>query len=268
MAGKTAIITGANGTIGEQIARQIAKKGYETILVCRTEQKARQLVEKIQAVTGNVKVSYKICDVSRRSAIKELARDFGRNPLHVLINNAAVGTAKRSENDDGIELQWATNVLSYFWMMEEFHQALKRAQGARVVNVASSYAGDLNLEDVEYKTRRYDGEGAYKASKQANRMLSYYFAQQWAKDNIKVNSCHPGTVTSNVSLGLGFDLDRSTEAAIRCAKLPVHLATSGSKDVEGISGHYFETIGESKVCPFCQDLAAVKTLVEVCKSYT
>jgi len=68
---------------------------------------------------------------------------------------------------------------------------------ARIVNVASYWAGGLNLDDVEFKNRHYNNDSAYRQSKQANRMLSTYSSSLLAPDGIKVNACHPGEVSQS-----------------------------------------------------------------------
>ncbi len=139
---QVAMVTGATGAIGQAIARQIAAKpGYEVVLACRNEEKARRAVEEITQATGSDRVRYELVDLSRQSAIKALAGRW-QGPLHVLVNNAATTPRQRQETPEGIELQFATNVLGYFWMTQEFTPMLKAAAPARVVNVVIS-AGRL-----------------------------------------------------------------------------------------------------------------------------
>ena len=57
--------------------------------------------------------------------------------------------SRRQETPEGIELQFATNVLGYFWLTQEFSEQLKRSAPARVINVASYWAGDLELDHAE-----------------------------------------------------------------------------------------------------------------------
>jgi len=70
--------------------------------------------------------------------------------------------------------------------------------------VASYWAGDLDIDDLEFKHRPYSNGAAYRQSKQANRMLTVAFAERLAEHRISVNACHPGDVNSNLSNDLGF----------------------------------------------------------------
>ena len=120
------------------------------------------------------------------------------------VNNAATTPRRREETPEGIELQFATNVLGYFWMMTAFRGHLVDSAPARVVNVASYWAGGLDLGDLEFERRRYDNDAAYRQSKQADRMLSVAFAERLRDAGVTANACHPEDVVSTLSRNLGF----------------------------------------------------------------
>lgn len=116
------------------------------------------------------------CDLSSYASCKSFASRYlsSDRPLHALVNNAASSPKQRTESAEGLEIQFAVNILSYFWLTTLLWPRLvatgkKQGEAARVVNVASSYAGGLNLDDIEFKKRRYDNNSGYMASKQANR---------------------------------------------------------------------------------------------------
>lgn len=256
-----ALVTGATGAIGRAIARQIAANpDYEVVLVCRHEGKARQAVKEISRATGNSRVRIELADLSRWSSIQALAgRWSGR--LDVLVNNAAITPRSRQETPEGIELQFATNVLGYFWMIRAFSDHLQRSSPARVVNVASYWAGNLDLNDLEFKRRRYNNDQAYRQSKQANRMLTVAFAGRLKAAGIAVNACHPGDVNSQVSRNLGFYGSQTPDEG---AQTPVWLATSPTGQQE--TGKYFEHKRAVR-CHFVENESAVEALYEICLRY-
>ena len=189
---KVFLVTGATGAIGKAIARQLANiQDSKVVLVCRDQQKAVLAVNEITSLTENSEVSYELADLSRYDQIRDLAKRW-QGPLHVLINNAACTPRSRQETPEGIEMQFATNVLGYYWLIDEFMEILKASAPARVVNVASYWAGGLDLNDLEFTRRSYDNDQAYRQSKQANRMLSSAFAEKLKPYQIAVNACHPG----------------------------------------------------------------------------
>lgn len=253
-----AMVTGATGAIGKAIARQLVAGGFEVVLACRDEGKATRTVAELQGATVNRRVRYELVDVSRRASVRAL-KDRWQRPLHVLVNNAAVTPRQRQETPEGIELQFATNVLGYFWMTDALGERLQGSAPARVVNVASYWAGGLDIDDLEFRRRRYNNDLAYRQSKQANRMLTVAFANRLRP--VAVNACHPGDVNSVLSNNLGFG---GHETPAQGARTPVWLATSetGCRD----TGKYFERMRQVS-CPFASDRDSVESLYAICQAY-
>jgi NAD(P)-dependent dehydrogenase (short-subunit alcohol dehydrogenase family) len=251
-------VTGATGAIGKAIARQLAAHGdFEVVLGCRNEEKAARAVRDIVRKTGNQAVRIELVDVARQASVKGLASRW-EGPLHVLINNAAETPEARRVTPEGLELQFATNVMGYVWMTLAFEDILKRSAPARVINVASYWAGDLDLDDLQFERRHYDNNRAYRQSKQANRMLTVAFAERLAPHGVTVNACHPGDVNSRLSTDLGFGGHESPDQG---ARTPVWLATDevGAEH----TGKYFEHRSLTR-CRFAGDKQAIDALYRRC----
>jgi retinol dehydrogenase-12 len=257
---RVAAVTGATGAIGKAIARQLADFGFKVYLIARTESRALEVAENIRSLSGNPDVNHFLVDLSRKDSIIKLSQKW-HGPLHVLVNNAATTPPQRLITPEGIELQFATNVLGYFWMTTYFSEVLKKSSPSRVVNVASYWAGNLDLDDLEFTKRAYHNHDAYRQSKQANRMLSPFFAKMYQNEGIIVNACHPGDVNSPLSNNLGFGGSQSPDEG---AKTPVWLASS--PEVKDITGKYFEDCKEVH-CRFSDDLDQAGELYEICKTY-
>jgi NAD(P)-dependent dehydrogenase (short-subunit alcohol dehydrogenase family) len=258
---RVSMVTGATGAIGQAVARQLAAgTNHEVVLIGRDEARTRRITEQIRESTGNEDVRYEIVDVSRQAAIVALAKRW-TGPLHVLVNNAGATPRNRQETPEGIEVQFATNVLGYFWLIQAFEGILSRSSPARVINVASYWAGDLDLTDLEFKRRRYDNGLAYRQSKQADRMLTAAFARRFEPLGITVNACHPGDVNSRLSNDLGFGGHESPDQG---ADTPVWLATDPIG--QQMSGAYFEH-RQVKPDRFVQDAKAVEGLYQACLAY-
>ncbi len=254
---KTAVITGSTGAIGQAIARQMAEKKYRVIMVCRNREKAETTIQDIVNRTANREVSYLLADLSDEAAIAGLSSSIA-GPVDVLINNAATTPKIREVTKEGLEMQFAVNVLGYLRMTFALLPFLKKAERSRVVNVASSWAGNLDLDDLQFTTRRYNNNTAYMQSKQANRMLTVALAKRLEPFGITANAAHPGEVNSRLSNDLGFGGHESPDWG---AETPVWLATSA--DVADITGGWFVYFRKA-VCQFASDSRTIERLYETC----
>jgi NAD(P)-dependent dehydrogenase (short-subunit alcohol dehydrogenase family) len=254
----TAIVTGATGAIGGAIARGLAEHGYEVLIVARDEAKGKRAAEAVRSRVPGARARHVLGDVSRRASIADLAKAT-LGPLRLLVNNAAEAPRRRQETPEGIERQLATNVLGYVWMVEAFAAALEKAAPARVVNVASYWAGDLELDDLEFRRRSYDNDTAYRQSKQCNRMLTVVQSEQLAPRGVTVNVCHPGDVNSVLSNSLGFGGSATPDEG---AATPLWLATDAG--VASLTGRYFERQREVRD-RFVQDRPGIDALHEACQ---
>jgi NAD(P)-dependent dehydrogenase (short-subunit alcohol dehydrogenase family) len=139
-------------------------------------------------------------DLSSQASIRAFAaavlHDHPR--LDILLNNAGVWVSERRTTVDGLELTWATNVVGYYLLTECLLPGLERAGGARVVNVASRMAGQLDCGDPNFERRRYQSLRAYNQSKQANRQWTWELARRLADRRITANALHPGAVRSQI----------------------------------------------------------------------
>lgn len=152
-----------------------------------------------------LKVDVLVADLARPASVAmccaRIRKEYPR--VDVLINCAGAASDSRVEVD-GLELQFATNVLGSFVLMRELLPAMPR--GGRVVLVASELANGLNLEDLQSrKLDPYDPKTVYAATKQAIRMLAAEAPKhEFASAGVVVTACHPGVVTSELLRTLGI----------------------------------------------------------------
>ena len=199
MKGKRVVITGPTSGVGKEIAMQLAALGAEVILACRDLKKGNKVASEITKRTGSIKLVVMKMDTSSQKSIREFAREFRRKyrRLDVLINNAAGnrGTLPKINSADGIELTFATNVLGYFLLTNELLATLKKSAPSRVVNVASSYASDLDLDDLQFVSRPFESFRAYAQSKACDRMLTWAMSRRLDGSGVTANAMTPGLIT-------------------------------------------------------------------------
>ncbi len=244
---RRALVTGASSGIGLEVARGLVAHGYETILAARNRSRCEAASRDIASTTGAAPPEVIEVDFALPGSIRAFAAELrGRHSsLDVLVNNAGIWSTTRRETADGLELVWATNQLGYFLTTDLLLPLLRAAPSARIVNVASDLARDLDLSDVEFKRRSYSPIAAYAQSKQANRMWTRAVARRLEGTAITANSMHPGGVaTGMVGKGGGRLVQFAGLFARHIGRTPAEgadtalwLATSDT--VEGRTGLFY-----------------------------
>ena len=143
-------------------------------------EKGNKTAAEITQRTGSTKLVVMKMDASSQKSIREFAGEFRKKyrRLDVLINNAAGnrGILPKINSVDGIELTFATNVVGYYLLTQELLDVLKKSAPARIVNVASTYASDLDLDDLQFERRPFESFKAYAQSKACDRLLTWALA--------------------------------------------------------------------------------------------
>jgi NAD(P)-dependent dehydrogenase (short-subunit alcohol dehydrogenase family) len=197
LAGRTVLVTGASSGIGRAAAIELARQGARVLMASRDRARGEAARQAAIARTGGADVEVLVADLAVKAEVRRLAAEVrARGPLHVLVNNAGIIAPARELSPDGIELTWATNVLAYWLLVQELREALDAGAPARVVNVASELAGELDLADVEFERRPYRAVSAYSQSKQADRMFTWALARRLRGSAVTANAMHPGGVNT------------------------------------------------------------------------
>ncbi len=254
---RSAIVTGAYGAIGQAIAEGIARKGFRLTLVGRDKTRLEKTRAILMERSENPSIFLEVADLSLHSEILSFSERW-KGRLDLLVNNAATAPLRRTETTEGTEVQWATNVLGYFRMIKYFYPFMEGTSDSRIVNVASYWAGGLDLSDPEFHSRPYDNDVAYRQAKQANRMLSVAFSERLKSKGIAVNACHPGDVNSKLSNAFGFGGSESPEQG---AATPLFLALS--EEIPAITGKYYEHM-KPVTCAFSRDHKAIEQMFVLC----
>jgi len=273
LSGQTCLVTGASAGIGLATAHGLARLGARVVMAVRNPEKGEKARRAVMGATGR-EVEMAVVDLASRKSIRAFARDFaGRHPkLDVLVNNAGIWSERRRVSSDGVELVWATNVLNYFLVTELLLPQLQAAGKARVVNVASQLAGELDLTDVQFERRPWSGRTAYAQSKQADRMLTWALARRLSGTGTTANAMHPGFVATEI-FGKGgglVSLFTSLYSKLRGRRPEEGADTvvwlAASPDVENRSGLFWINRQERR-CRF-RDEAGEEALWALCQEMT
>ncbi|XP_068185309.1 dehydrogenase/reductase SDR family member 12 [Antennarius striatus] len=195
LSGRSYMITGANSGIGKSTAKEIAQRGGTVHMICRNKDRAEAAKGEIVEQTKNDNVHIHIVDLSSARQVWEFAQNFSKhNTLHVLINNACIMTSPRELTEEGLEKNFATNVLGTYILTTALIPALEQVESPRVVTVSSGgmLTQKLNAEDIQFEKGTFDSLMAYSQNKRQQVILSERWAAQYKK--IHFSSMHPGWV--------------------------------------------------------------------------
>lgn len=240
-----AVVTGANGGIGYATSVDLAKRGMRVVLACRNEARGEAARRAIVAQTGSSTVEALPLDLASLDSVRRFAEAFiARYPrLDVLVNNAGVFSPHRALTADGFELHFGVMYLGHFLLTHLLLDALRAAPAARVVTVSAwgHRLARLELDDLQFERRRYQGLAAYTQAKLAQVVWTQTLAQRLAGTDVTAYSLHPGMIGTNLAADLPAWLQgliqRLLPGADQGSDTSVYLATA--PDLERFSGQYF-----------------------------
>jgi NAD(P)-dependent dehydrogenase (short-subunit alcohol dehydrogenase family) len=227
VAGRVAVVTGANRGIGLVIVRELAHRGLRVVLTARDAAKGESARARLRAQGLNV--GFHALDVrdaeQSRAAAAWVEREFGQ--LDVLVNNAGVLSdpkGVRASTVDPAVLRDAleTNAIGALAVTQACLPLMRRGGYGRIVNVSSELGQLASMGS---------GTPAYRVSKAALNAITRTLAAELAGTNIKVNAMSPGWVRSDMG---GPSAPRSLEQG---ADTAVWLATLPD---DGPSGAFFK----------------------------
>ncbi len=246
LAGKTAVVTGANSGLGYETMRVLAMRGAHVIGTGRTAEKAAAACDSIEGATTPVVLE--LSDLASVAACTEQIKGMG-DPIDMLICNAGIMALPELQQVNGIERQFFVNHLGHFAFATGLIEQVRRAQQGRVVMLSSSghqWAPEAGIElDNLSGERDYDPNRMYGQSKLANGLFAFELARRLAGTGVTANAVHPGIIMTNLGRHfaqwkqiagrlIGWTFMKSIEAgsATQC-----YVATNPA--LKAVSGYYF-----------------------------
>ncbi len=197
MAGRNAIVTGANSGIGRAAARALAGAGAHVVLAVRNTDRGEAAAA---AMPGETEV--RRLDLASLASVREFAAGW-EGEIDLLINNAGVMVPPLSRTAEGFELQFGTNHLGHFALT---NLLLDRVTG-RVVTVSSMghRFGSIDFDDLNWERRPYRAWRAYGQSKLANLLFTSELQRRLsaAGSTVLATAAHPGYAATNLQFHSG-----------------------------------------------------------------
>lgn len=254
------LITGGTGGIGKQTAIALARMGAQVVVTGRDSARGEAGVLDIQRASGNYNVELLLADLSTQAGVRSLADQFKRRypRLDVLINNAGLLEQERRITVDGLEADFAVNVIAPFLLTHLLLDVLKASAPSRVVNVSGGMSiwGKIDLDNLQAE-KSFRGLETYSQTKTVMMALAYEFAKRLDGSGVTINVGFPGAASTAMTQALSpsalppvmrltwpvlksmYMRDDGGKSAAKAAKSSVYLAAS--RDVDQITGQYFNT---------------------------
>jgi NAD(P)-dependent dehydrogenase (short-subunit alcohol dehydrogenase family) len=188
----TALITGANKSIGFEVARLLADAGYHVFLGSRDKRKGEEAAKRLGG-----RVEAVVLDISKEDSVRDAQVAIAQRipNLDVLINNAGVlGQVPQTPStidDDNLHAVFETNFFGSVRVIRHFMDLLKRSQRPRIVNVTSDLASLTLHNDPSWPYYAFKG-AAYGPSKTALNAYTVALAYELRDTAFKVNAVNPG----------------------------------------------------------------------------
>jgi len=172
----------------------------------------------------------------------------------LLINNAGLAASKYELTEDGIESDFATNVVAPFLLTTLLAGLLKKSVSPRVVTLmGGDVPAALDMDNLQSE-KSFDGLNTYSQTKLAMMVLMYVLARH--ETGVTINVCYPGQASTSMTRSVTPEMfpramrwifpiykfmmrDDGGKSAAKASRSSVYLASS--KEVEGVSGKYFDT---------------------------
>ena len=187
LSGRVAIVTGASGGLGVQMAKALASQGASIVVCARRLEKCQEVADEIASEFG-VETLATRCDITStenvEAMVDEVLAKFGR--IDILINNAGTGAVAPAEDitDEQFGGEMQIDLFGTFRVARACaKKAMIPARYGRIINIASMYGLVGN---------KVAGSAPYHAAKGGVVNLTRALAAEWGKYGITVNSICPG----------------------------------------------------------------------------
>lgn len=277
MQGKVCVVTGSTSGVGLEAVKRLAQGKAHIVMVCRNSEKAEPIREELTK-THHVTIDIVTADFSDlndvRNAAGILLDKYPR--IDVLINSAGMHSTTKKYTPAGFELVFCVNHLSTFLLTHLLLDRMKENAPSRIIHVNSEghRFNGVNINDLDWKHHHYTGLKGYGASKTAQLLTTWEFADMLKGTGVTINAMHPGDVRTNIGNNNGPLYRWFLHHVIwHFLKNPVisgealyYLAAS--PEMAEISGRFFHLTIDEKPAPHALDRETGKMIWDISMKLT
>ncbi len=193
------VITGTSAGLGVETARAAAAHGATVVGVVRDVDKARANLD----AAGATSVDLYQADLASLDSVRAFTDTFladGHDRIDVLIANAGIMACPQGTTADGFELQFGTNHLGHFVLVNRLLPLLLTGSPARVVMLSSAghRRSDVSLDDPGFERTPYDAWDAYGRAKTANVLFAVELDRRLRGRGVRAAAVHPGGIPTDL----------------------------------------------------------------------
>ncbi|MDR6455604.1 SDR family NAD(P)-dependent oxidoreductase [Variovorax paradoxus] len=224
--GKRVLVTGTSSGLGLETARALVAHGADVVGTARDLDKAHAATAAVRAAAAT-SGSFELIELDLGSLGSVGACTdrllFQAEPFDVVIANAGVMATHYGHTADGFETQMGTNHLGHFVLVNRLAPLLPG--GSRVVVLSSNAhrMSDVDLEDLNYERRTYDGPAAYGQSKTANALFAVEFDRRHKDRGIRAVAVHPGVINTGLTRNVDVEMLKGWMAGLNASRAQQRL---------------------------------------------
>ncbi|WP_037290782.1 SDR family NAD(P)-dependent oxidoreductase [Saccharibacillus sacchari] len=200
LSGKLALVTGGYSGLGLETTKALVKAGARVIVPARRPEAAQEALSGIENVeVGELDLS----DLNSVKAFADRVLASGRS-IDLAILNAGVMASPETRVGPGWELQFATNHLGHFALINRLWSLLIAGEGARVVATSSTghHFSPIRWDNLNFEGNYHKFE-AYGQSKTANSLFAVELDRRGAEQGVRAFAVHPGGILTPLQRHMG-----------------------------------------------------------------
>jgi NAD(P)-dependent dehydrogenase (short-subunit alcohol dehydrogenase family) len=223
LAGKRILVTGVSSGLGVETARSLAAHGASVVGAARDLAKARAATARITAPAGSGGgldlVELDLASLASLRACADALVAAGK-PFDAVIANAGIMACPRGSTADGFELQFGTNHLGHFVLVNRIAPLLKPGGRLVVLSSGAHQVSDVDLDDPNFENTAYNEFGAYGRAKTANVLFAVAFDARHKARGVRAAAVHPGVINTGLGRHMAPEVAAQLEAMLSAPPPP------------------------------------------------
>ena len=276
--GKICIISGATSGVGLSALKYLVDSGADIVMLARDLKKAEGIRDLMIKLNNDIIIDILYADFSKLETIRKVSETILKkySVIDLLINSAGIFCTSRKLTPEGIEIVFCINHLAPFLLTRLLLDRLKESAPSRIIHVNSQghRFNGLNINDLNWEKRFFNGYKSYGASKTAQLLTTWELADMLKGSGVTINAMHPGAVKTNIGNNNGplyrwysrhliwhflEDPKISGEAIYYLAASP---------EMENVSGRYFNLTIDEKPAIHALDRKMAKKIWKISSNLT